>query len=333
MSCHGIFFDSPPFPVPSVRPEQEEASQDACSEASDTDLLNLDVVLSNAAELSQKTRETALSLASDCSTQDAALEAACPCVSGMIWHVARTAQGSREIQALLEEQELSSDSRMQLSLELQGHVIEAMRCPHANHVLQKFIVLLGPPCSSWVIEEIMQNRYALLAARHRYGCRVIQRLLEHSDLEQLYDMVELIISDITALTLHAYANYVVQHLLQHGTTPYQRHRLSRKLVDNYVDVSQDAHAAAVVVQVLQHGFSEEQRDMARLISSHAGVVATMAHTRYGHQALKTILQKFDLATRQELQANLLSDATSLHKSRYGRSVAACLRTEMAGATA
>ena len=56
--------------------------------------------------------------------------------------------------------------------------------------------------------------YAL--STHPYGCRVIQRILEHC----LPDQTNLILSELhdhtDRLVLDQYGNYVIQHVLEHG---------------------------------------------------------------------------------------------------------------------
>lgn len=56
-------------------------------------------------------------------------------------------------------------------------------------------------------------------SRHPYGCRVIQRILEHCTLARVRDSVKAQ-AQAAALDLarDVYGNYISQHLLIHGTT-------------------------------------------------------------------------------------------------------------------
>ena len=51
---------------------------------------------------------------------------------------------------------------------------------------------------------------------HPYGCRVIQRILEHCTLEQTTLILDELHSSIDPLLQDQYGNYVIQHVLEHG---------------------------------------------------------------------------------------------------------------------
>lgn len=51
---------------------------------------------------------------------------------------------------------------------------------------------------------------------HPYGCRVIQRILEHCTNEQTTPILEELHEHTERLVQDQYGNYVVQHVLEHG---------------------------------------------------------------------------------------------------------------------
>ena len=51
---------------------------------------------------------------------------------------------------------------------------------------------------------------------HPYGCRVIQRILEHCIPEQTNPILEELHSQTERLVQDQYGNYVIQHVLEHG---------------------------------------------------------------------------------------------------------------------
>lgn len=55
-------------------------------------------------------------------------------------------------------------------------------------------------------------------SQHTYGCRVVQRVLEHCDDPDVKErfMVE-ILKDVLALSTNIYSNYVIQHVLEFGS--------------------------------------------------------------------------------------------------------------------
>ena len=53
---------------------------------------------------------------------------------------------------------------------------------------------------------------------HPYGCRVVQRVLEHCTIEEAKDTIRRQILQSTApLATDQYGNYVIQHMLEHGS--------------------------------------------------------------------------------------------------------------------
>merc|ERR1712218_69696 len=100
-----------------------------------------------------------------------------------------------------------------------------MRCPHANHVLQKCITLLQPDDVQFIVDELLgRDGLMVQATKHRYGCRIVQQLLKRCPSEQVERIVEVLLSDALALSCHPFGNFVMQCLLEHGTED-QRYRM------------------------------------------------------------------------------------------------------------
>lgn len=250
-------------------------------------------------------------------------------VAGHVWSLSREAQGCRQVQQAL-ERAISDEDRQSLASELAGHVWEALRCPHANFVIQKCISTLRPQAAQFIIDEIMRGNAsgdrssgASQAARHRYGCRILERLLEHCPPGQVERLVEEIINDSVSLAKHPYGNYVIQHLLEHGQ-PDQRRRVTKLLQVNAHSAGSDCYARAVISKALSFGQREDQVALARALLREPGLICTMARTRHGHVAAKFILQNLEVGDREEACRQLSQDAQVLRASRYGRFVAACL---------
>lgn len=51
---------------------------------------------------------------------------------------------------------------------------------------------------------------------HPYGCRVIQRILEHCTTEQTNGVLAELHEQTERLVQDQYGNYVIQHVLEHG---------------------------------------------------------------------------------------------------------------------
>merc|ERR1719329_1781251 len=123
---------------------------------------------------------------------------------GRVWRLARHSQGCRDVQRALEEAD--EDGANRIADELRGHVWHAVECCNANHVLQKCIVC-APGAPEFIIAELLAwgpdgSKYL---AKHRFGCRVFERLL-----------VDQVLQDVVGLCTHQFANYVMQHLFEFG---------------------------------------------------------------------------------------------------------------------
>lgn len=68
---------------------------------------------------------------------------------------------------------------------------------------------------------------------HPYGCRVIQRILEHCTEEQKRPILEQLHMHIKKLVIDQYGNYVIQHVIEH-TTDADRDRIIEEISVNSV---------------------------------------------------------------------------------------------------
>ena len=81
--------------------------------------------------------------------------------------------------------------------------------------------------------------YAL--STHPYGCRVIQRILEHCMPEQTCPILDELHQHTERLVQDQYGNYVIQHVLEHGT-PEDKSKIVHELLGNILIFSQHKFA-------------------------------------------------------------------------------------------
>merc|ERR1712070_65496 len=79
--------------------------------------------------------------------------------------------------AQLALQEASAHHKALLASGLRGQVRRAAQSKHANYVIQKIVELLPISGVSFVVGELLGFGYE--TARHRFGCRLLLRILEH----------------------------------------------------------------------------------------------------------------------------------------------------------
>ena len=171
-----------------------------------------------------------------------------------------------------------------------------MRCvkdQNGNHVIQKAIQCIPPEHISFIINGLMGQIRHL--ASHTYGCRVIQRLLEHAVepakskiLQELHDCSEVLIHD-------TYGNYVIQHVIQHGEDG-DRTLLIDLVLRNLFEYTKDKFASNVVEKCIEFG-GPEQRDkilaslMARDEKGESPLLLSMMRDQYANYVVRKYLSQ------------------------------------------
>merc|ERR1712187_676105 len=118
--------------------------------------------------------------------------------SGKVWELSQDRARCHDVQRLLDES--NEQVRVAIAEELRGHVWEAMQHPHANYVVQKCIESLRPSASQFIIDEIISNDIVQKASQHKFGCQILQRLLEFCRTDQVNELVEILLNEALCLT-------------------------------------------------------------------------------------------------------------------------------------
>jgi len=253
-------------------------------------------------------------------------------LQGQVWTLARDAKGSRVVQKALDDADCD-DTRLALAFELRTHVWEALKCPHANHVLQKCIETMRPAHSQFIIDELLQpGRMAVArAARDRFAYRVLQRLFEHCPLIQMKTIADDLLADAVPLCNHMNGKYVMQHLLEHGS-PSHVSNLTKVLVEQSSTVGRNDNGPTVLAKALEHASPADQMALANAILAQPDLLISMAGSRreHGLVAAKEALQcakRYNLPQGSIAIAELMGSMEELNATRYGRLLAAFVRQE------
>eukprot|EP00446_Apocalathium_sp_SHHI-4_P030696 CAMPEP_0177224176 /NCGR_PEP_ID=MMETSP0367-20130122/38883_1 /TAXON_ID=447022 ORGANISM="Scrippsiella hangoei-like, Strain SHHI-4" /NCGR_SAMPLE_ID=MMETSP0367 /ASSEMBLY_ACC=CAM_ASM_000362 /LENGTH=485 /DNA_ID=CAMNT_0018674205 /DNA_START=36 /DNA_END=1493 /DNA_ORIENTATION=+ len=236
-------------------------------------------------------------------------------VWGKVWNLSQHTQVCRKVQEALDDPG-SEEARNALAAELHGRVWDALRCRHANFVLQKCIATLPESSLQFIVDEILADS-AEQAAKHKFGCRIVQRLVEHCPLRQVKLLVDDIVSDFSAAARHEYGNYVVQHLLEHAA-PRQRSALVAAIVSELRALSADNFGAAVVAScTLARGPAEGQVELARALARQPDLLLYAACTRHGHGSVVRVLEVLRGEELEAVSALLRAQAPMLRVSKFG----------------
>lgn len=208
-------------------------------------------------------------------------------ITGLLWPLACSQNGSRVVQRALEIVE--PQEKIVLAAQLRGHVREAAKSPHANYVLQKCVELLPNEQIQFILEEI-QGR-AVVTSRHRFGCRILQRLIEHCPTHQTETLVKEVMSDAPRLCRHPFGNFVLQHILEHGSKD-QQSAVVDVLVEDAPGLARHRIASHVLQRALVHCTAQDRDKLVDAITDgSAEELKSLAHSQYGSFVVREITGK------------------------------------------
>lgn len=199
--------------------------------------------------------------------------------SELVWLLLRGARplamsrhGCRVLQRLVEV--TSPQERDCLVQQLRPHVAELYESFHGNYVLAKLVEVLPPAAVEPIIQEL--ESIAGAVARHKFGCRILQRLLEHGSEAQLCRL-DALVAACGDLVAHPYGNYVMLHLIEHGQ-PHRREAVLQRLLPVLPELTQQRSGSFMTQRLLDHG-SSEQRSL--VVGAAAGSAASAQCGRFG----------------------------------------------------
>jgi len=172
-------------------------------------------------------------------------------------------------------------------------------------VLQKCVTMLRPRAFQFILNELREESLWQIS-RNKFGCRIVQRLLEHGTPEQ----VDAIVGDLQATVLdlccHPYGNYVVQCMLAHCKKE-QRSGIVSSMVAGTGTLCKHHHGISVARAVLASQFEEEQGIVARTISSCPGLLRHLLGSCNGHTVVQLVLDSLDPLERDQAMVELTTN--------------------------
>merc|ERR1712151_1088157 len=192
--------------------------------------------------------------------------------------------------------------------------------PFANFVLQKAISMNRSSASQYVIDEIMSShRGVIRASDHKYGCRVIQRLLEHCRRDQTDPLIDEIIASAADVSKSQYGIYVICHILEKGNE-HHRHQLLKLIIANCLDLASVTYGRAVLSKVLEEVSEPEVYSLRLALLEAPHVLAEMAKCRYGYCGVVALLESLLASDRKDVWDKIVAQDSALPRTKYGRKV-------------
>ncbi|KAK8477718.1 hypothetical protein V6N13_144588 [Hibiscus sabdariffa] len=229
--------------------------------------------------------------------------------------------GCRVIQKAIEVVEL--DQKISMVHELDGSVMRCVRDQNGNHVIQKCIECVPEENIQFIVTTFFDQVVTL--STHPYGCRVIQRILEHcKDPKTQSKVMDEILGSVSLLAQDQYGNYVIQHVLEHGN-PHERAIIIKELAGKIVQMSQQKFASNVVEKCLTFGGSAERQ---LLVNEMLGStdenepLQAMMKDQFANYVVQKVLETCGDQQRELILSRIKVHLNALKKYTYGKHIVA-----------
>lgn len=222
-----------------------------------------------------------------------------------------------------------------------------LRCVHdqnGNHVIQKCIEVVCRVAKEAPVDvanylnsriqfiiQSFQGRVKELSM-HPYGCRVVQRILEHCNNEQKGELLEELRKCCIELVQDQYGNYVIQHVMQHGWEE-DRAILVKEVQDHLLDFSQHKFASNVVEKCLQFASKKDRDemiwtiirvtfDLANPVDAKTGhcVLESMVRDPYANYVVQKVIDVSDERQRGAIIKYVKENIVQLRRYTYGKHI-------------
>ncbi|KAD3068224.1 hypothetical protein R6Q59_017831 [Mikania micrantha] len=229
--------------------------------------------------------------------------------------------GCRVIQKAIEVVDL--DQKIKMVEELDGHIMRCVRDQNGNHVIQKCIECVPEEHIQFIITTFFDQ--VVILSTHPYGCRVIQRVLEHcEDPTTQSKVMDEILACVSMLAQDQYGNYVVQHVLEHGK-PHERSIIIQELAGKIVQMSQQKFASNVVEKCLTFGdFSERQLLVNEMLGTtdENEPLQAMMKDQFANYVVQKVLETCSDQEREHILSRIKVHLNALKKYTYGKHIVA-----------
>ncbi|XP_069925510.1 pumilio homolog 2 isoform X12 [Oryctolagus cuniculus] len=246
-------------------------------------------------------------------------------IRGHVLPLALQMYGCRVIQKALES--ISSDQQVisEMVKELDGHVLKCVKDQNGNHVVQKCIECVQPQSLQFIIDAFKGQVFVL--STHPYGCRVIQRILEHCTAEQTLPILEELHQHTEQLVQDQYGNYVIQHVLEHGR-PEDKSKIVSEIRGKVLALSQHKFASNVVEKCVTHASRAERALLIDEVCCQSdgphSALYTMMKDQYANYVVQKMIDMAEPAQRKIIMHKIRPHITTLRKYTYGKHILAKL---------
>uniref|UniRef100_A0A0E0BUE2 PUM-HD domain-containing protein n=1 Tax=Oryza glumipatula TaxID=40148 RepID=A0A0E0BUE2_9ORYZ len=220
--------------------------------------------------------------------------------------------GSRFIQQKLPT--ATPDEKLMVFKEIMPHFLEMVTDVFGNYVLQKMIEH-GAPFQRREITACLFGSVSSLSCQ-LYGCRVVQRAVELSDLDQKIQIAKELNSNIMKCIHDPNANHVVQKCIEH-VPPRFIQFFVESMYGRVVELSVHPYGCRVIQRILEYFDSSIQEIFLEEIIEE---VYYMAKDQYANYVVQNILQHGKALVRSAIIKKFIGRVVAMSKQKFASNV-------------
>lgn len=209
------------------------------------------------------------------------------------------------------------------------HVIyRCMKDQNGNHVIQKAIEKVGSEYIQFIVDTLLKNHRTVFdMSVDPYGCRVVQRCLEHCIRDQTAPIIERILERFDEITNNQYGNYVVQHVIEHGTDE-DRMLIITRVADQLFEFATHKYSSNVIEKCLEQGTIYHKNKLVRAAcyqpKENLPVVVQMMKDQYANYVVQKMFDQITTEQRRELIQTVRPHIPVLRQFPHGKHILAKL---------
>ena len=177
-------------------------------------------------------------------------------------------------------------------------------------------------------------KYLITISVDKYGCYVLQELLNNCN-EMTYNQIFTIIcQDIQTLIMNQYGNYILSYFLEKDKRYIKQYLdiICNSIKGNIFQLSMNQFSVMIIEKVLKIGNHSQRKiiinDILYLDHFRKGCLAALAKNEYGNHVVQLILRYSDDTTRAIMIKKILSDPGVQKKEGYSAFVVAYIEKEL-----
>merc|ERR1719424_456916 len=179
--------------------------------------------------------------------------------------------------------------------------------------------------ASFVVEEL--KGVGVEVSQHRYGCRILCRLLEHSATEgTTAELVTEILLDARNLSRHTYGYHVVRCILEHAL-PEHRSLIASALSGGVQRHAKHRHASFIIEKAFAHCDDQAREGLAFELLQRPESILDLARHQFGRHVVSQLVRGYGACSQQALQ-NLRVGLPQVKTSKHGRRLIEELRPQL-----